>query len=141
MYISVKQGTIRGVSPKSAEKIIDYYLFAKGSETRAVASSKISSNWTNLTLYGNILAVAMIAVFWWIASDIETYLNTGKASVWSWLSAAYGYPDFQITLLMINLTKLLAIILVGAIAVEILIVLYVYPRVDAFAEESLKKLP
>lgn len=139
-YISVKQGSLSGILPKSAKKTIQYSLSPEGTGTKITSSTKIASDWTNLTLFGNIFAAVLAGIFLWIAFDMENYILTGKAGFWNWLARAYGYPDIYYTMFMINVTRAIAIVLVLTIAAEILIVIYVYPRKNAFAEETLQAL-
>ena len=139
-YILVKQGSLNGVLPKSAKKIIKFYLSSEGTGTKITSSTEIASDWTNMTLFGNMLAAVLAGIFFWIASDMQNFLETAKASYWSWLAQGYGYPDLSNTLFMINVTRALAVFLVVAIIAEILIVVYVYPRKNAFAEITLTKL-
>jgi hypothetical protein len=126
--------------PKSAKKIVKFQLFSEGDKTKISCSTEISSDWTNITLFGNILAAILAGVFLWIASDMQIYLKTAKADFWSWLAKAYGYPDVSNTMLMVNVTRILAIFLVAAIIAEILIVVYIYPRKNVFAEITLARL-
>ena len=139
-YILVKQGSLNGIIPKSAKKTVKFYLFSEGSGTKITSSTEIASDWTNLTLYGNILAAVLVGMFLWIAVDMQNYLQTAKSGYWGWLARAYGYPDPLDTMFMINVTRTLAIFLAAAIAVEILIAIYVYPRKNAFAEITLLQL-
>jgi len=138
--ILVKQGSLNGIRPKSAKKTVNFYLFPEGTGTKITSSTKIASDWTNLTLIGNILAAVLTAILLWIAADIENYMQTAKPNSWTWLAQAHGYPDLQYTTFMINLTRATAIFLALTIAVEILIVIYVYPRKNAFAQETLQSL-
>jgi hypothetical protein len=139
--IKVIQGSLSGISPKKAKKTIIYTLISNSEfETQVSAASKISSDWANLTLYGSILAATLSAIFLWIASDVENYVLDFKAGFWSWLSKAYGYPDIQTSLFMIGVTRALAVFLIAAIALEIAIVIYVYPRRNGFADQTLAEL-
>ena len=90
-----------------------------------------------MTFFGNVVAAILAGIFWWIASDIQNYLETTKSGYWSWLAQAYGYPDHSHTMFMINETRALAIFLVAAIIIEVMIVTYVYPRKNVFAEAVL----
>lgn len=139
-YILVKQGSLNGIQPKSAKKTVNFILSPKGTVTRITSSTKIASDWTNLTLIGNTVAAVLTALFLWIAADIENYMQTAKPNLWTWLAHAHGYPNLQYTTFMINLTRATAIFLALTIAVEILIVIYVYPRKNAFAQETLEAL-
>ena len=138
--ISIGHGSLRGVSPRSAKKVVSYHIFPHESGTRIVSYSSVSSDWANLTLWGNIIAGVVAAVFWWIAADIATLVVDGASGYWTWLAGAFGYPDVQYTFFMINVTKALSIVLVVTILLEILDVLIVYRKINTFAVETLDEL-
>ena len=139
-HVSIEHGSLRGVSPKSAKKVVSYHTFPHESGTRIVSCSSVSSDWANLTLWGNIIAGVVAAVFWWIATDIAALAVDGTSGYWTWLAGAFGYPDVQYTFFMINLTKALSVVLVVAILLEILDVFIVYRGIDTFAVETLEEL-
>jgi len=139
-HISVEQGSLRGVSPKSAKKVIVYQFHPQESGTRINSCSSISSDWANLTLWGNIAAGVVAAVFWWIASDIWVLATDGTYGYWTWLAGAFGYPNVQYTFFMMNVTKALSIVLFVTIVLEILDVFIVHRKIDAFAKETLNEL-
>jgi hypothetical protein len=140
IFISVKQGSIWGVSPRSAKKIASYRLFPLDSGTRIVSSSSLASDWKNLSIIGSVLSVIVTLLCLWIAADLDAYLTTQKPSNWSWLAGAYGSTGFQRALILANLTKVLAVFLAITLALEILVAVYVSVRINAFAEESLNTL-
>jgi hypothetical protein len=139
-YITVKQGSLNGVLPKSAKKTVKFTLSTEGKETKITSSTTIASDWTNMTIVGNIVASVMAAIFVWMALDIQNYLATAKAGFWGWLAQVYGYPNRAATTYMVNVTLALAVFLVCAVIVEIIIVIYVYPRKESFAEKMLVEL-
>ena len=139
-HVSIEHGSLRGVSPKSAKKVVSYQTFPHESGTRIVSRSSVSSDWANLTLWGNIIAGVVAALFWWIAADIAALAVDGTSGYWTWLAGAFGYPDVQYTFFMINLTKALSVVLVVAILLEILDVFIVYRGIDTFAVETLEEL-
>jgi hypothetical protein len=139
-HISVQHGSLRGVSPKSAKKVVSYHTFLHKSGTRIVSCSSVSSDWANLTLWGSIIAGFVAAVFWWIASEIAALVVDGKSGYWTWLARAFGYPDVQYTFFMINVTKALSIVLFVTILLEILDVFIVYRKINTFAVETLDEL-
>jgi hypothetical protein len=136
----LKQGSLSGVMPKSAKKTIRFELSSLGSETKVVAASKIDPVWTSLTLYGSILAAVLAGLLFWVAADMEAYVLTAKAGVWSWLAGAYGYPDVSRVLFTVSVNRAAAVLLVLTVAFEIAIAAYVYPRKDAFGQEVLAAL-
>ena len=139
-YIRVTQGSIMGIQPKSAKKIISFYLSNDNSGTKIESSSKIATDWKNLTLYGSVLAAVLIGIFMWIAIDMNKYIETDKTSFWAWLAQIYGTHDSWGALLMIRVTQALSIFLALTIVFEILIVIYVYQRKNAFSRQVLEKM-
>ena len=139
-HISVKHGSLRGVSPISAKKLVSYHIFSHESGTRIVTYSSISSDWVSLTFGGSMIAGFVAAMFWWIAYDISSLVINGEHRFWTWLARAFGYPDLQYTFFMINVIKLLAIVLVATIIFEVLDFSIVYRKINTFAEETLDLL-
>ena len=138
--ISIQYGSLRGVSPKGAKKIVNYQFFPHNSGTRIISRSSISSDWANLTLWGNIIAGIVAAVFWWIATDMENFVVNGISGYWTGLARAFGYPAVQYVFFMINAIKALSIVLVVTIVLEILDVFIVRSKINSFAEETLDEL-
>ena len=138
--ISIQYGSLRGVSPKGAKKIVNYQFFPHNSGTRIISRSSISSDWANLTLWGNIIAGIVAAVFWWIATDMENLVANGISGYWIGLARAFGYPAVQHVFFMINVMRALSIVLVVTIILEILDVFIVYNKINSFAEETLDEL-
>jgi len=91
-----------------------------------------------LTLWGNIIAGIVAALFWWIATDIASLVVNGATGYWTWLAGTFGYPDIRYTFFMIDVTKALSIVLVITILLEILDVFIVYRKIDTFAAETLR---
>ena len=139
-HILVSHGSLRGVSPRNAKKVVDYHIYPDNSGSKIVSKSSISSDWVNLTLWGNIAAGFVATVFWWIASDITDLLVTGQSGYWTWLAGAFGYPNVQYAFFMVNMTKVLSIALIIAVLLEILDVVIVDRKINRFAEETLDKL-
>lgn len=139
-HILIRQGSLCGVSPKEAKKIVSYHSFPHKSGTKIISYSSISPDWANLTLWGNIIAGVVAAVFWWIASDVTNYIVSGKSGYWTWVAGVFGYPNTQHAFFMIDVTKALSIVLVITILLEILDVFIVYRKIDIFAKETLDEL-
>ncbi len=140
MHIVVSHGSLRGVSPRNAKKVVDYRISPHNSGARISSQSSVSSDWANLTLWGNVAAAVLAAIFWWIASDITNLLVDGKSGYWTWLASAFGYPNIQYAFFMVNITKALSVVLLVTIILEILDVLIVYRRINMFAEMTLIEL-
>jgi len=138
--IVVRHGSLRGVSPRNAKKVVDYQISPRDSGARIVSQSSVSPDWANLTLWGNVAAAVVAAIFWWIASDIANLLVDGKSGYWTWLAAAFGYPNVQYAFFMVNITQALSVVLLVAIILEILDALIVYRRISTFADMTLDEL-
>lgn len=86
--ILVKQGSLWGISPQTAKKMIDYRFSSTSSGTRIVASSSLAPGWKNLTIIGSILAVILASLCWWISVDLENFVATHQPTSWSWLATS-----------------------------------------------------
>ena len=139
-HIIVSHGSLRGVSPRNAKKVVDYRIYPHNSGARIFGQSSVSSDWAKLTLYGNVAAAIVAAIFWWIASDITNLLVNGTSGYWTWLAGASGFPNVQYAFIMVNIIKALSVVLVVTIILEILDVFIVYRRISTFAEITLDEL-
>jgi hypothetical protein len=138
--IMVKQGSLWGLSPKTAKKNMDFNLKPVDSRTQVTSSSRISSDWKNITLIGCVLAAILVGLCLWMAFDLTSFMVTQKSSFWSWLSTINGNLDMQAGQAFVNLTTALAGFLSLIILLETAITLYVHSRIDQFAEETLNSL-
>lgn len=139
-HICVVQGSLSGILPLSAKKLVYFHLTSEGLGTKIASSSQISSDWKNLTLYGNMVAALVAAIFVWIATDMSIFLESGRIGFWTWLAQIYGAHNPWGAFFMIKVIQALAIVLTATILIEILIVVYVYPRKNAFSKQVLKEL-
>jgi hypothetical protein len=138
--ISVRQGSLWGISPKTAKKVVTYRLAAVDSGTRINSSSALASDWKNLTVIGIALSVLVAFLCGWIAMDLDAFMTSQQPSYWSWIVTVDGYIDFQTAETLVSLAGMLAIFLVIVIAIEAVIAVYAHLRIDAFAEETLNAL-
>lgn len=139
-FISVKQGSLWGISPRTAKKVVSYRLAPVGSGTRISCSSSLASDWKNLTIIGSALAVLVASLCLWITMDLDAFMITQQPSYWSWIVMVDGYIDSQTAQMFAGLTRMLAIFLAIIIAIEAAIAVYAYFRVNVFAEEALNEL-
>jgi len=138
--ILVKQGSLWGISPKTAKKTIDATFTPVDSGTRVTCSSRLSSDWKNLTVVGCVLAAFLVGLCLWITFDLDAFMVTQKPSFWSWLATVNGSVDFQVGRAFVNLTNALAVFLSVIILLEIVIAVYVHSRIDRFAEANINSL-
>jgi len=139
-HICVSQGSLRGILPMSAKKVVTFNLFNKGSGTKLETFSRISTDWKNLTLLGSIITAILMGIFIWILIDMNSYFETARPVFWAWLAQMYGSYDSGGAMFIIRLIQSLTIFLVFTIVFEIIIVIYVYPRKDAFSRQVLEKI-
>jgi hypothetical protein len=138
--ISVKQGSLWGISPKTAKKVMTYRLAPVDSGTRITCSSSLASDWKNLTVIGVALSAFVASLCWWIAMDLDAFMVTQQPSYWNWIATVDSYIDFQTAEMFVGLTRLLAVFLAIIIAIETVIAVYAHFRMNEFAEENLKAL-
>ena len=139
-FISVKQGSLWGISPRTAKKVMRYRLSPVDSGTQISCSSSLASDWKNLTIIGSTLAVLVMALCWWITADLEAFMITQEPSYWSWIVMVDSYIDFQTGQMLVSLTRVLAVFLTIITAIEAVIAIYAHFRINAFAEEILNAL-
>ncbi|MBT0158747.1 hypothetical protein G4O51_02050 [Candidatus Bathyarchaeota archaeon A05DMB-2] len=140
MSISAVQGSLWGITPRTAKKQVIYHLLPHNSGTRITASSLLASDWKNLTIVGSVLAVFVATMCGWIAIDLETFAATQKPSSWTWIATVDGYANLQVAQMLANLCRGLAVFLAVVIVLEVVIALYAHFRINAFAEETLSLL-
>ena len=139
--VSAKQGSLWGISPRTAKKVVTYRLVRVDSGTRITCSSSLASDWKNLTVIGTALAVIVAALCWWIAIDLDSSVTAQQSSYWSWLvTVDGGYIDFQTAQMLAGVTRMLAVFLVIIIIVEAVVAVYVHFKINVFAEETLREL-
>jgi hypothetical protein len=138
--ISVKQGSLWGMSPRTAKKTINANFAPVDSGTQITCSSRLSSDWKNITVVGCALAAVLVGLCLWMTFDLDAFMITQKPSFWSWLVTVNGSVDFQVGQAFVNLAKALAVFLSVIILLEILITIYVHTRIDRFAEGTVNSL-
>ncbi len=138
--ILFRQGSLWGISPSSAKKKIQVNLESANSATKVTCTSRLSSDWKNITLVGCVLAAVLIGLCLWMTFDLSTFIVTNKTSIWSWLVTVNGNVDSRVVQAFVNLTKTLAAFLSVIIFIEIAITVYVHIRIDRFAEQIIHSI-
>jgi hypothetical protein len=139
--IAVKQGSLWGISPRTAKKKVICRLAPADSGTRITCSSSLASDWKNLTVIGTALAMLVTALCWWIATDLDSSVTTQHSSYWSWLvTVDDGYVDFQAAQMLAGVTRMLAIFLAFIIIAEAAVAVYAHFKTNVFVEEALSGL-
>lgn len=139
-HISVTQGSLWGLSSRTAKKTITYQLSSSASGTRITVSSSLAADWKNLTIIGSILSLVVASLCWWISIDLETFITTRQASWWSWLVTSGNFTYANLAWSFINLTRGLTVFLSVVVLLEVVIYVYARRGIDTFAEETLKTL-
>jgi hypothetical protein len=138
--ICFKQGSLWGIAPQTAKKTITATLEPVEGGTRVKCSSKLASDWKNITLIGCVLAFVLVGLCVWMATDLSAFMVTREPSFWSWLVTVGGNLDVAVAHAFINLTWGLTVFLSVIILLEAAIVVYAHYRVDLFTQEALKQL-
>ena len=138
--ILVKQGSLWGLSPKTAKKTVEFNLLSVDGGTQIRYSSKLRASWRNLTLIGCALSAVLVGLCLWMASDLSTFMVSQKTSFWSWLITVNGGVDEIVGQAFVGLTKALAIFLSIIIAVEFLIYFYVQSKIESVSSEIIRVL-
>lgn len=140
--IEVVHGSIWGMSPKTAKKEIMFKLQEDTTETRVVGIAHLTRDYRNLTIVGYVFSATLMLVCIWIGVDLQYYALNG-AGFWGWLAWTNGphrHFDPSIAAVFIKLSLGLATFLVGAIAVETIIIVKVKAKIHIFAEEIIRDL-
>ncbi|MGD6853098.1 MAG: hypothetical protein ACQCN6_13650 [Candidatus Bathyarchaeia archaeon] len=136
--LTVRQGSLWGVTPKSAKKIVHFTFEAmENAKTRVEYSAKVAADWKYITIIGSVLAVALAGVCLWMAMDLGSFLVTQQPSVWSWLITLQGTIEFQAGNAFVTLTYGLAVFLFIVVALEAAIYVNVHSKINSFAEQCL----
>ncbi len=138
--IIAKQGSIWGLSPKTAQKIVTIDLEKAEFGTKITCSSKLGSSWKNLTIIGTALSIVVVGICLWIAYDLNVFLASRQPNYWSWLISVGGAVYVQIAQSLVSTMEILAVSLSSIIVFETIIALYAQRRVNLFAEEMLREL-
>jgi hypothetical protein len=138
--ICFKQGSLWGIAPQTAKKTITVTLEQFDGGTRVKCSSKLASDWKNITLIGCALASVLVGLCVWMATDLSAFMVTREPSFWSWLVTVGGNLDVAVARAFVNLTWGLAFFLSVIIMVEAAIVVYARYRIDLSAQEALNLL-
>jgi len=138
--ICFKQGSLWGISPKTAKKTITVNFESVDDGTKINCSSKLASDWKNITLIGCALAFVLVGLCMWMTTDLSSFLVTREPGFWSWLVMVGGNVDLMAAQAFVNLTWGLAIFLSVIILLEVAIVVYVRSKIDAFTEYALNQL-
>ncbi len=138
--ISVRQGSLWGISPATAKKNVEYSLSTVECGTRVTCCSSLASDWKNLTIIGCVLSVVVVALCLWISTDLYALAATQQQNCWSWIAMVGGYIDVQTAEMFAVFTQMLGVFLVVILAAEVAIVVFVQRKINTFAEETLKPL-
>ena len=138
--ISVRHGSLWGVSPLTAKKLLKYRLSSVDSGTRITCSSSLASDWKNLTIFGSLLGIVVAFMFMWIAIDLNFHLTTQQQSWLSWIVTVNGLTAVQMAQTFADLLRIFAVLLLIILVAEMIVVVNVHFKINAFADESLNAL-
>ena len=138
--VTLKQGSLWGISPKTAKKTMQYRFSSSASGTEITSVSALTSDYVRLTATGCVFAVALAVLCAWISVDLGSFAATQNPSSWSWLVENDVYVNIQSALLLSDLTRVLAVFLAGTLVLEGGIVFYVKQGLGKFAGKLLETL-
>ena len=139
-FLSIRQGSLWGISPVTAKKNVNYHLDTVESGTRITCASSLARDWKNLTIIGSVLALFVALLCLWICMDLNALVATQQQNYWSWIATVNGYIDVQTAQMLAGLTQMLVIFLAIILATEVAIVVYAQFNINRFAEDTLKAL-
>jgi hypothetical protein len=138
--ICFKHGSLWGISPKTAKKTINLNFESVVGGTKVSCSSMLASDWKNITVIGCALAIVLVGLCIWMATDLSTLMVTRVPGFWSWLVMVGSNVNLVAAQAFINLTWGLAVFLSVIILLEVAIVIYVGSKIDLFAKNTLNQL-
>lgn len=130
------QGSLWGISPKTAKKTIHITLQPQGNQTTLTYTSKLSMDWKNITIIGCILSAILTAFCIWVALDLSQFMVDGNPSFWAWLVSSHDTVKFQAGEALVNLSWGLAVFLTIVIVIEAAIYVYAVRHLEVFAKEA-----
>lgn len=138
VQLSIKQGSVWGIQPSTAKKIINYTFSPLQSGTKIQFFSTFSPEWKKLTIIGYIFSFLLVILSLWISLDLQNYILTENASFWSWIVTSNN-ANSNLAQSFSDLTRLLAIFLIFVLIIETYIVLYSKIKINEIAKEILNK--
>jgi hypothetical protein len=138
--IYFKQGSLWGISSKTAKKNLNINLEIVDEGTMINCVSTLASDWKNITIIGCGLAAILIGLCTWMATDLSSLIVTHAPGFWGWLVMVGSYIDYRAAQAFVRLTWGLAGFLSLIIVLEALIVVNARSKIDVFAEEHLAKI-
>ncbi len=139
VYLSIKQGSIWGILPRTAKKIINYTFSSTKSGTRIHFSSSFAPEWKQLTIIGYIFSILLIGLSFWISTDLNHYLLTGNTGFWSWIATSVNSTGFNSAQSFSDLARILTLFLILILLVETFLVIYSHSKINGVAEEILNQ--
>ncbi len=137
--LSIKQGSIWGILPRTAKKIINYSFSSLQSETQIRFSSSFASEWKNLTILGYVFSFFLVGLSFWISMDLENLIFTGNAGFWSWIATSANNASLSSAQSFSDLARILALFLILVLIVETFFVFYSRFKINDVANEILNQ--
>ena len=135
----ITQGSIWGISPRTAKKIVTFNLQPLKSGTIIKFSSKLAPKWKNLTIGGYVLSSLLLLLSLWMTIDLEFSLLNRTPSFWSWIATYANTINFSALQSFSFLAKTLFFFLIVTLLVESVIVIYTYLNLNLIVEETLNQ--
>ena len=134
--ITVKQGSIWGVSPTSAKKIIRFEVSTdKTDGTKIVSNSKLSKDYIRFTLLGIVLTVAVMLVCLWISFDLSAVAMDHANFLGGVISSSAR--AFR---LLSEVTLLFSVFLAVTLVLESVVIINIHRKIETFVRKILMNI-
>jgi len=134
------QGSLWGLSPRTAKKTIQFTLKPQGDKTAVSYRSSIASDWRNVTVIGCVIAAVLAGVCVWMALDLTWFMADGNPGFWSWIITANGTVRFQAGEAFVNLSWGLAVFLIVVIAFEAAVYCSCSRNIGSYARQAVAEV-
>lgn len=134
--VTVRHGSIWGVSPVSAKKIVRFELSTHGEdETKIASQSKLSRDYVRFTLFGIILTVAVMLVCLWISFDLSAVVLEHSNFLGGVVSSSVR--AFR---LLSDVILLFALFLAATLVLESVVIININRKIETFARRILMNI-
>lgn len=129
-FISVEQGSIWGVTPKSIKKKINFYLSANNSSTKISAYSELATSVIILAILTWPLALGSITFAKGLAIRLDIEAN-------QWYTSPEARQSYRA---LANLVRICIYAFLALAILDTILTIIGYIRVDSFAKEILQSI-
>ncbi len=134
--VSVVQGSLWGITPKTAQKTVTFKLRNDAIGIQIPASSALTKGYWALTGAGIVFSTLVLLVCIWMATNLQAYISTGFAGFWGGLGQTNGAFDAFKANMLVRLCWTFTAFLIISLVIEAFIIVYVKTELSVFAKEA-----